>query len=163
MPFDVLINYLVVAAITGAGIVTGLLFAFSNFIMRALAEVKQVHGMHAMQLINEKIINPVFLLCFLGTPLLCLIIAVYCLLHMANMQNILLLAGSIGYLIGPFGITITCNVPLNDKLAVVKPEEGAALWIEYQLKWQRWNHIRTYIGIVSIVLLCLGLGFKHVH
>ncbi len=161
MSFDVLITYLVIAAITGAGIVTGLLFAFSNFIMRALAEVQQMHGMLAMQLINKKIINPVFLLFFLGTPLVCLVIAVYCLLHIGDVKNFLLLAGSIGYLIGPFGITITCNVPLNDKLATVKPEEGADLWREYQVKWQRWNHIRTYIGIASIILLCLGLGFEH--
>ncbi len=160
MTFDALLPYIVIAAITGAGIVTGLLFAFSNFVMRALAELRNEHGMFAMQQINEKIINPLFLILFLGTPFLCLIIGAYCLFHITNIRNIFLLVGSICYIIGPFGITVTCNVPLNDKLAAVKPAEGADLWTEYQVKWQRWNHIRTYIGIASIIFLSMGLDFE---
>lgn len=72
MVFDSILSSLVVAAITGAGMVTDLLFAFSNFIMCALAELQPAHGMFAMQKINEKIINPLFLIFFLGTPLLLL-------------------------------------------------------------------------------------------
>ena len=158
MALYLVIPYLVVAAITGAGIVTGLLFAFSNFIMRALAKLQPEHGMFAMQQINEKIINPLFLLFFLGTPLLCAIIAIYSLLHLNHAHSVLLLVGCIGYIIGPFGITVLFNVPLNNKLAEVQPAEGIVMWDEYQVKWQRWNHIRTYIGLVSIILLCLGLG-----
>ena len=158
MALDLVIPYLVVAAITGAGMVTGLLFAFSNFIMRALAKLQPEHGMFAMQQINEKIINPLFLLFFLGTPLLCAIIAIYSLLHLHYVLSVLLLVGCIGYIIGPFGITVRCNVPLNNKLAEVPPAEGINIWDEYQVKWQRWNHIRTYIGLVSIIFLCLGLG-----
>jgi len=124
MDFDSIIPYVVVAAIAGAGIVTGLLFAFSNFIMRALAELQPDHGMFAMQQINEKIINPLFLFFFLGTPLLCLMIAGYCLLHLNDTHSVLLFFGSFGYIIGPFGITILCNVPLNDKLAAVKQRKG---------------------------------------
>ena len=159
MALDLVIPYLVVAAITGAGVVTGLLFAFSNFIMRALAKLQPEYGIFAMQQINEKIINPLFLLFFLGTPLLCAIIALYSLLHLHYAQSVLLLVGCIGYIIGPFGITIRFNVPLNNKLAEVPPAEGINVWDEYQVKWQHWNHIRTYIGLVSIIFLCLGLGF----
>jgi len=158
MALDLVIPYLAVAAITGAGMVTGLLFAFSNFIMRALAKLQPEHGMFAMQQINEKIINPLFLLFFLGTPLLCAIIAIYSLLHLHYAHSVLLLVGCIGYIIGPFGITVCCNVPLNNKLAEVQAAEGMDIWGEYQVKWQRWNHIRTYIGLVSIIFLCLGLG-----
>ena len=157
MVFDSILPYIVVAAITGAGIVTGLLFAFSNFIMRALAELQPDHVMFAMQQINEKIINPLFLMFFLGTPLLCLMIAGNSLLHLNDTHSVLLLLGSIGYIIGPFGITVSCNVPLNDRLAAVQPTEGADLWNNYQVNWQRCNHIRTYIGLVSIIFLCFGL------
>lgn len=160
MSFELIISYLVVAAITGAGIVTGLLFAFSNFVMRALSELENEHGMFAMQQINEKIINPLFLLLFLGTPLLCLIIAIYCLYDINTLQKTLLLSGALLYIIGPFGITIFFNVPLNNQLAAIKPEDGNDIWKKYQVDWQRWNHIRTYIGICSIILLCIGLGFE---
>ena len=44
MTVDQIFSYLIVAAIAGAGMVTGLLFAFSNFIMRALAELPSEHG-----------------------------------------------------------------------------------------------------------------------
>jgi len=158
MTIDLLLPYFIVAAIAGAGMVTGLLFAFSNFIMSALAKLPPEHGMFAMQQINEKIINPLFMLFFMGTPLLCASIAIYSLFHLNDPHSVLLLIGSAGVLIGPFGITVRYNVPLNNKLAEVKPAEGAEEWSDYQVKWQRWNHRRTYIGLFSIIFLCLGLA-----
>lgn len=157
MNFEFVYPYLVVAAIAGAAMVTGLLFAFSNFVMRALAELDSENGIYAMQQINEKIINPVFLIFFLGTPFLCFIIIIYSASTFGDPQSFLLLAGSIGYIAGPFGITVRCNVPLNNKLAKVTPREGADVWKDYQVRWQYWNHIRTYLGLISIVFLSLGL------
>ena len=157
MSFEFVYPHLVVAAIAGAAIVTGLLFAFSNFVMRALVELDSENGIFAMQQINEKIINPLFLFFFLGTPLICLLIIIYSVINFGNQQSFLLLGGSVGYIVGPFGITVCFNVPLNNKLAKEIPKEGADVWKDYQLRWQRWNHIRTYIGLFSIVLLSLGL------
>jgi uncharacterized membrane protein len=157
MDFDLILPYAVVASITGAAIVTGLLFAFSNFVMSALAELDSEHAMYAMQQINEKIINPLFLFVFLGTPIICIFLIIYSLLNLADAQSVFLLLGALGYIIGPFGVTVRCNVPLNDKLATVAAREGEEVWKDYQIKWQRWNHIRTYIGLISIVILCLGL------
>ncbi len=79
-----------VISITGGGIVTGLLFAFSNFVMRALDDLQPEHGMFAMQRINEKIINPIFLILFLGTPLLCLAIVIATATILNNPGNILI-------------------------------------------------------------------------
>ena len=76
-------------AILGAGIVTGLLFAFSNFVMTALARLPEEHGMFAMQQINEKIINPIFLLFFLGTPGLCIVLAIGALLSLQSASDLL--------------------------------------------------------------------------
>ena len=146
-----------VACITGAGVVTGLLFAFSNFVMQALADLPVEHGMYAMQRINKKIINPVFLVFFLGTPVSCLAIAVIALAAPGNSATCLLVAGAMAYLIGPFGITILFNVPLNNRLASAEPTEAKEVWPIYQANWQRWNHIRTGIGIVSIIFLAFGL------
>ncbi|MCM8524872.1 MAG: DUF1772 domain-containing protein [Lentisphaeraceae bacterium] len=157
MSFEFFIPFLVIAAIAGAAMVTGLLFAFSNFVMRALAELDPEQGIYAMQQINEKIINPVFLFFFLGTPIVCVIIIVYSVLNFGDPKSVLLLVGSAGYIAGPFGITVRCNVPLNNKLAEVEPGEGLEVWKDYQVRWQRWNHIRTYIGLISIVFLSMGL------
>lgn len=150
--------YITVCAIVGAGVVTGLLFAFSNFVMQSLAKLPNDQGMFAMQQINEKIINPIFLTFFLGTPLLCLLIGAKASMDLEANRSIFLLAGAVLYLIGPFGITVLFNVPLNDRLAKTDRAESDTVWPEYQLRWQRWNHARTYIGVVSIAFLSLGLA-----
>ena len=149
---------IIVMAITGAGVVTGLLFAFSNFVMRALADLPNDKGMFAMQRVNEKILNPVFLILFLGTPILCVLIAFTSVLQLGSSGSLFLLIGALAYIIGPFGITVLFNVPLNNKLAEVDLSGADEIWPVYQKQWQRWNHVRTYIGVVSIVLLAAGLG-----
>ncbi|QDV66283.1 anthrone oxygenase family protein [Crateriforma conspicua] len=148
---------LIVGAITGAGVVTGLLFAFSNFVMQALATMPNEQGMRAMQRINEKIINPIFVAFFLGTPLLCAVVGVDALMNLESERSGLLLGGAILYLVGPFAITVLFNVPLNNRLAEASLSEADVVWPDYQWRWQRWNHTRTYVGIVSIVLLAVGL------
>ncbi len=72
--------------------------------------------------------------------------------------SVLRLLGSICYLIGPFGITMLFNVPLNNRLAKTKLSDADTIWTDYQIRWQRWNHVRTYVGILSIMLLAAGLG-----
>lgn len=149
---------IVAIAITGSGVVTGLLFAFSNFVMRALQDLPTEQGMFAMQRINETIINPIFLIFFMGTPVLCLIIVVAAAFELGAPGHVCFFAGAVTYLLGPFGITMLFNVPLNNTLAGTALTESAEAWPMYRKKWQRWNHIRTYMGILSLFLLALGLA-----
>jgi uncharacterized membrane protein len=153
-----LITIISVASISGAGLVTGLLFAFSNFVMRALADLPSDKGMFAMQRINETIINPVFLILFLGTPVLCSVIAVNSALDINEAGSLFLLVGALAYLIGPFGITVLFNIPLNNLLARAEVSDSEEIWPMYQKKWQWYNHIRTYTGVVSVVFMAMGLG-----
>lgn len=153
-----LITVIIVASISGAGLVTGLLFAFSNFVMRALADLPPDKGMFAMQRINETIINPIFMVLFLGTPILCSMLAVNSGLKINEPGSLFLLVGALAYLIGPFGITMRFNVPLNNLLARTDVSDSEDIWPMYQKKWQRWNHIRTYIGVASVVFMAMGLG-----
>lgn len=149
---------IVAIAILGSGVVTGLLFAFSNFVMRALEDLPPEQGMFAMQRINETIINPIFLTFFMGTPVLCLIIGVVSVLNLGACVNAYFFAGAVVYLLGPFGITVLFNVPLNNTLAATALTESAEAWPKYRKKWQRWNHIRTYMGMLSVILLAMGLA-----
>lgn len=148
---------LVVAAVLGAGLVSGLLFAFSNFVMRALLQLPAEFGMQAMQRINVAIINPLFLLVFLGTALLCLLIGAMGVSMLPAAGAWCLAAGALAYLIGPFGVTLLFNVPMNNRLASVAPERAAADWPRYAASWLRWNHVRTLLGAVATALLAFGL------
>lgn len=147
-----------VAAVVGAGVVTGLLWAFSNFILRALRDLPPEHGMFAMQRINERILNPLFFVFFMGTPVLCGLVAAGALLDLQRAGSGWLLAGALAYLAGPFGITLAFNVPLNDRLAKAPAGDAATAWPDYAVRWQRWNHLRSYFGILSVALLATGLA-----
>lgn len=51
----------------GAATVGGVFFAFSSFVMKALAQLPPAQGLAAMQRINVVVLNPAFLGVFLGT------------------------------------------------------------------------------------------------
>jgi uncharacterized membrane protein len=149
---------IVIAALTGAGLMTGLLFAFSNFALRALADLPSDKGMIAMQRVNERIINPLFLVLFFGTPVLCVVIATMSVARFDDPGSRYFLFGAIAYLLGPFGIKVLFNVPLNNRLAEADASEADRAWPEYRARWQPWNHARTCVGVAAIVLLGAGLG-----
>lgn len=148
---------LVVVAIVGAGLVSGLLFAFSNFVVRALRDLPPESGMQAMQRINVTVLNPGFLAVFVGTTVGCVAIIVLCMLRLAAPGAPWLLAGGCAYLLGPFGVTALANVPLNNRLAGRRPAEAATEWPRYAAAWLRWNHVRTVAGAVSVAFLAIGL------
>ena len=126
--------------------------------LQSLGDLPDDEGMYAMQRINERIINPLFLLLFLGTPVLCTAIAVSMLYTLGDSGALLKLAGAIFYMAGPFSITVLFNVPLNNRLAAADLSDAGEVWPSYQAQWQRWNHRRTFLGAVAIVLLAAGLG-----
>ncbi len=146
-----------VLAVVGAGLVSGLLFAFSNFVMQALLELPAEYGQQAMQRINVRIINPVFLLAFMGSALACALVAVLCVLHPATPGTGWLLAGALTYLAGPFGVTLACNVPLNNAMARARPDEASTAWPANASRWRRWNHLRTVLAVLATTLLGIGL------
>jgi len=69
------------------------------------------------------------------------------------------LGGGLVYLVGVIGVTITRNVPLNDRLAAVDASgpEGAAVWDDYLRRWTLWNHVRTVGALVSFGLFVLAV------
>lgn len=149
--------YIVAVAIVGAGLMTGLLFAFSLVVMRALRELDAPTGMRAMQRINVLIVRPLFLLVFLGTAALSLVVMVAAWNQLPAPEAALLLAGAGAYLIGPLGVTMAFNIPLNNRLAATPPAQAEVAWPAYAAAWLRWNHVRTALGCAAIALLSLGL------
>jgi uncharacterized membrane protein len=146
-----------IAAI-GSGLIAGVFFAFSTFIMSALARLQPPQGIAVMQSINITVINPWFMTAFLGTAVACLFLAVFALLNWHKPSAVYLLVGSLLYLVGTFGVTMVCNVPLNDAVAIVKPDstEGATLWAKYLVNWTFWNHVRTIAALAAATLFTIA-------
>jgi len=63
-------------AALGCGLVAGIFFAFSSFVMRGLASVPPTQGIAAMQSINVAVLNRWFFAVFFGTAACCLLLAV---------------------------------------------------------------------------------------
>jgi uncharacterized membrane protein len=150
---------LTLLAALGSGIMAGLFFAFSAFIMQALAKCPAPVGIAAMQSIDKTILNPVFFSVFFGTALLSLVLAVLALIGWSDEGAGWRLTGALLYLIGSIGITMLFNVPLNNRLAKVAPEsaEGATLWSHYLKVWTAWNHARTVGCIGATGSFILGM------
>ncbi|MDY0884823.1 DUF1772 domain-containing protein [Dongia soli] len=129
----------------GCGLVAGVFFAFSTFVMPALARLRPAQGIAAMQSINLLAVTPWFMSLLFGTALLCLASAVLALLDWRGAASAWMLAGSTLYLAGVILVTMMFNVPLNNILAAQAPEsaEAAGVWTRYLAAWTRWNHLRT--------------------
>jgi uncharacterized membrane protein len=154
-----MIDWLTTACALGSAVIGGLLFAFSTSVMKSLGRLPPPHGMAAMQQINIVILNPVFLLAFMGTTVACAIVAVVSSLRWDAAGSAYRLAASVLYVVGTFGVTMACNVPRNNALADVKPEDAnaAGLWARYLSEWTRWNHVRMVAAIAAAALFILSL------
>lgn len=142
-----------------SGLVAGVFFAFSTFVMPALTRIEPVQGIAAMQFINITAINPLFMFALFGTAVACLFLSVFAILKWDQPNSAYLFIGSLLYLIGSIGVTSAFNIPLNDALAIVRPDsaEGAILWAKFLTDWTFWNHVRTVATLLAAALFTLSL------
>jgi uncharacterized membrane protein len=153
-------HILILLSALGAGLIAGAFFAFSSFIMAALARLPAAHGIAAMQAINITVINPVFMLAFAGTAAAGIALAVLAFLDWGDPRAWKMLMGGALYVFGVFGLTMAMNVPLNNALAGVDPGSvsGAELWARYLKDWTFWNHVRTVASAAASLVLMLALA-----
>jgi uncharacterized membrane protein len=147
-----------VAAI-GCGLNAGVFFAFSAFVMPALARLGPQQGIAAMQSINLAAVTPAFMIALFGTAAACLVLAVAALLAPDRPAAIWLLAGAVSYLAGGILVTVVCNVPRNDRLARTDAAANKAVpvWADYLVSWTAWNHVRAASCLAAAGALTLAL------
>lgn len=154
-----LIASLTFASALGSGLIAGIFFAFSTFVMASLARLPSEQGIAAMQSINATILNTLFSLVFMGTALASVILGIVSFFKLGTPGALYLLAGSLLYFVGSFLVTVVFNVPLNDSLAAVAPAsaEGANVWQQYLSSWVAWNHVRTIASLASLACFIFAL------
>jgi uncharacterized membrane protein len=158
---DVLL-VLSVGAAVGCGLIGGLLFAFSSFVMSALVRQPAECGIRTMQAINVGILNPLFLSTFLGTAVASAALLVTSLSSLTSRGDALMAVGATLYLVGVFGITAMVNVPLNDTLEGLDAAspDAARFWPGYVRRWTWWNHVRTVCALLASVLLTVAAAWR---
>ena len=146
----------------GCGLLGGLYFAFSTFIMAALSRIAQASGIMAMNAINVVIVQSLFMPLFIGTTLSSLVLAITAVLRWGQPGASAMLVGGVLYVVGMFVCTAVIHVPMNDALAAVDPAstEAASLWARYLTDWTLWNHVRTISSTLACALFIWAIAAR---
>lgn len=147
-----------VAASLATGLITGVFYAYAISVMPAFARMDDRVVIDAMQKVNIAIINPAFMVGFLGTVGFTLLAAI---LHLGCRPTLWWIGIALVLNLVAFGITAGCNVPLNDQLAAVGdpaalPDPGAVR-AAFEPGWVRWNIVRGVLHGLAFLALCVAL------
>lgn len=157
-------DIVIIIAGTAAALMAGLFYTFSIAVNRGLERVGDREFVMVMRAINSEILNPMFFLGFFGTPLL-LLLATYMHSEEGSTSFIFLLAATVLYFTGVFGVTVAKNVPMNNKLAKLTPEtaseeEISGARIAFEKPWVRWNHVRAVSSVLTVALAFAAAVFS---
>ena len=155
-----LLFVLTLLAALGCAMMAGVFFAFSAFVMKALARLPAQQGIGAMQAINVAAVTFAFMAALFGTAAACGALAVWALFAWdEGFAPYLLLVGSSLYLIGTILLTIAYHVPRNEALARVEPHsaEAESHWRRYLSGWTAWNHLRAATALAAAATLTIAL------
>lgn len=150
---------------TTTALIAGLLYGYSCSVNLGLRRLFNVEYLWAMKSINKEIQNPVFYLTFLGT----LILLPASTFIQYNQLDLIaykfMLLATCTYVVGVFGVTVFCSVPLNDKLDrfninAASISEIANLRKQFEPSWNKFHTIRTLAAIVSLVLVVIACIYK---
>ncbi|MET4158513.1 anthrone oxygenase family protein [Agromyces sp. PvR057] len=147
-----------VAATVVNGLLAGVFLAFSCGVVPGLRRVDDLSYVTVFRAVNASIVNPLFMLVFLGAPIAT---GAALVLHLdAARQDTpaYLVAGLVLGLLS-FAVTAFVNVPLNTRL-VAAPIGDAHQRMEardrFEMRWNRWNHVRTITSTAAVVLLAIS-------
>lgn len=149
-----------ISAALGAAIIGGIFYGFSSFVMGSLGSIPHAEGVRAMQSVNRMVITPSFMVPFLGTLLVSVLLVGW--LFVGRVPPSVrgpMLVGIVLYVLGTFGVTMLCNVPRNDALAALDAASAGAAteWARYLLEWTRWNSVRAACSLLASASFVLAL------
>lgn len=142
------------AAALSSGLIAGVYFAFSVFIMQAFGKIDTAQSIAAMNSINEVILRSLFMPLFFGSSIISVLLIVFAYIHWNESDAGLILIAGIIYFIGMFACTAIFNVPLNNTLARtdIKNKNTKQVWSHYLKTWTQWNHLRTISSLITSIL-----------
>ncbi|WP_063042782.1 anthrone oxygenase family protein [Nocardia pseudovaccinii] len=156
-----------VAATLATGLIAGVFYAYAISVMPALNRTDDRVLIDVMQKINVVIINPWFMLGFLGTVGFTLLAAA---LHLGkeHRTTLIWLGVALALNVIAFAVTSGLNVPLNDQLAAAGDPaqigDLAKVRADFESAWVRWNILRAILHTLAFLVLTGALfvaGIQH--
>lgn len=150
---------LTLLAALGCGMIGGVFFAFSAFVMKGLGRLPTGQGLAAMQAINVAAVTPVFMAVLFGTAAACGVLAVSALLAWGERLAPYLLVGGGLYLLGTLLVTVAYHVPSNETLAGIEAHDPKVErhWRRYLSGWTAANHLRAAASLAAAATLTVAL------
>lgn len=144
------------------GLITGLFYCWSVSVTTGLALLPDREYLMAFQQLNRAILNPLFLLGFMGLVFLLPISTWIAWQRPVPPAFWLLLGATLLYWIGVMGITMLGNVPMNNALDAFNIDAAttaqlAAKRLAFEDRWNSLNNIRTICCIGSFILTVLSI------
>ncbi|RDI54383.1 anthrone oxygenase family protein [Nocardia mexicana] len=147
------------AAIVSTGLMAGLFAGFAYAVMPGLGRSSDRTFVEAMQGINKAIINPAFMIPFMGSIPLLALAAFLAWRGYGRPTLPWLIAALVLYLVA-FVVTSAANVPLNDQLAAAGDPSQAdpqAIRDAFETKWVVWNVVRALLHTAAFACLAWAL------
>jgi uncharacterized membrane protein len=159
------VNIFLIITTLFTGIIAGLFFAWTVSVMNGLGKLPDREFILSMQSLNKEIQNPVFFIFLFGTVLLLPVAVFLSYKGASNISFWLILGAMLLYIIGVMIVTIAGNVPLNNildgfSLQTSTPGEIASMRKKFEAPWNRLNLIRTLSGMLSFLLMLIGMVKK---
>jgi len=150
-----------VLAIVFTGLSAGLLFGWRVSVIPGTARSSDRTYIEAMGHINAAIINPIFILVFLGAPVLQLVAVIRDFDSSFSSRAWTEAAALIVYVVGVFGVTAVGNIPINNRLAAFdldnsSDDELKSMRTAIERPWNRWHNLRTIAAVASFALMALA-------
>ena len=137
-----------------SGLIAGVYFAFSTFIMPAFAKIETTQSIAAMNSINKTILHSLFMPLFFGSSIISVVLIIFAFIHWGQVGSELTFIAGIVYFFGMFFCTVIFNVPLNNALARTDLNDNNAqqVWSHCLNTWTQWNHLRTVSSLITCAL-----------
>lgn len=147
-----------IALAMATGLVAGVFLTFSDFVMKSLFASQPAAGTEAMQIINRKVYQSIFMVLLIGMIPVSAVIALYAYVYVEGLVSTYLIAGGLLYFFGVFLVSMVGNIPMNQTLEAL-PQGGVAAqayWPGYVKGWVLWNHIRWVTALGTSVCYMIG-------
>lgn len=146
------------SALILTGLSAGLFYAWEFSVIPGTKPINNLAYLETMKSINRAIINPAFMLIFIGS-LFAQILSIYQLRSTPSLW--LFIFAATVYFLGTILVTSLGNVPLNNELEALNigdmsQNKMATFRLYYEMKWNRLHSIRTLFSLISFILLATG-------
>jgi len=163
-----LVNVLLIITGTTTALMAGLFFAWSFSVTNGIARLPDSGYIAAFQAMNRAIQNFVFLSCFMATLILLPLVTFMHYTPQPSGRFWFLLAASVLYAVGVFGVTMALNVPMNEALDKFPLHTASADQITAQRAWfeDRWNRlnmIRTVANALAMACFIIACLIPNTH